>query len=125
MGRGPGVHKALDQIGAFAGTLLVAAIVAAASGRLSPALIALAVLGAASILLLILLRAYQRTSDHPTAPAAALSASTVATAREPMPSRFWWFATAAGLCTAGLVTYGLIGFHLTSARAGPARLYRC
>jgi hypothetical protein len=30
-----------------------------------------------------------------------------------------WFATAASLCTAGLVTYGLIGFHL-----GPARIVR-
>ncbi|MDT4991663.1 MAG: hypothetical protein QOH97_1555 [Actinoplanes sp.] len=115
MGRGLGVHKALDQIGAFAGPLLVAAIVAVDSGRLGPALIALAVPGAASILLLIFLRAH-RLSDHPTTPPTAASAApAVATAREPMPPRFWWFATAAGLCTAGLVTYGLIGFHLASA----------
>jgi len=105
MGRGMGVHKALDQVGAFAGPLLVAAIVAAGAGRLGPALAALAVPGAASVLLLIYLRAHRRTSDHPTARA-------VATAREPLPPRFWWFAAASGLCTAGLVTYGLIGFHL-------------
>jgi len=114
MGRGLGVHKALDQIGAFAGPLLVAAIIAAGSGRIGPALLALAVPGAASILLLIYLRAHKSPSDHPTTPAAAVAASVV-TAREPMPPRFWWFATAAGLCTAGLVTYGLIGFHLASA----------
>ena len=115
MGRGLGVHKALDQIGAFAGPLLVAAIVAAGAGRLSPALIALAVPGAASILLLIYLRAHRRTNDHPTTPISASAVLTVAAAREPMPPRFWWFAAAAGLCTAGLVTYGLIGFHLASA----------
>ena len=37
MGRGLGVHKALDQVGAFAGPLLVAALVAAAAGRCGPA----------------------------------------------------------------------------------------
>ena len=117
MGRGLGVHKALDQIGAFAGPLLVAAIVAAGAGRLSPALIALAVPGAASILLLIYLRAHRRTSDHPTTPITTVSAApAVAAAREPMPPRFWWSAAAAGLCTAGLVTYGLIGFHLATAQ---------
>jgi MFS family permease len=115
MGRGLGVHKALDQIGAFAGPLLVAAVVAAGAGRLSPALIALAVPGAASILLLIYLRAHRRTSDQPATPISASAIPTEVAAREPMPPRFWWFAAAAGLCTAGLVTYGLIGFHLASA----------
>jgi hypothetical protein len=47
LGRGLGVQKALDQIGAFAGPLLLAAIVATGSGQLGPALIALAVPGTA------------------------------------------------------------------------------
>jgi MFS family permease len=106
MGRGLGVHKALDQIGAFAGPLLVAAIVATAAGRIWPAMAALAVPGAASIVILFVVRAKggstpePATTDHTVAPVVAL------------PSRFWWFAVAAGLCTAGLVTYGLIGYHL-------------
>src|SRR4051812_3374854 len=60
LGRGFGVHKALDQVGAFAGPLLVAAIVAA-TGALWPALAVLAVPGLASIGLLVWLR--RRTGD--------------------------------------------------------------
>lgn len=108
MGRGLGVHKALDQIGAFAGPLLIAAIIAAGAGRLWPALAILAVPGAASILILLTVRAKSRPTPTPTAVAADIPAA----ATTPLPARFWWFAAAAGLCTAGLVTYGLIGYHL-------------
>ena len=106
MGRGLGVHKALDQIGAFAGPLLVAAIVTAAAGRIGPALAVLAVPGAASILILIVVRARGRATPRPAAAAATAEPA------GSLPARFWWFAVAAGLCTAGLVTYGLIGYHL-------------
>src|SRR6185369_2992941 len=68
MGRGLGVHKALDQIGAFAGPLLVAAIIAAAGGRIWPALAVLAVPGGASILILLAVRARGGTEPRPTAP---------------------------------------------------------
>jgi MFS family permease len=117
MGRGLGVHKALDQIGAFAGPLLVAAVVAAGAGRLWPALAILAVPGAASILVLLLLRERSRTGGQPAAPHGDAAAATVDTA--PLPPPFWWFAAAAGLCTAGLVTYGLIGYHLAQAHIVP------
>jgi MFS family permease len=116
MGRGLGVHKALDQIGAFAGPLLVAALVAYGAGGLSLPLAVLAVPGAASILLLVLLRARSRSRRQPL-PADVLDGAPGASAmaRVRLPAPFWWFATAAGLCTAGLVTYGLIGFHLATA----------
>ncbi len=107
MGRGLGVHKTLDQIGAFAGPLLVAGLAAISGGRLGLPLAALAVPGAASIVLLIVLRARSLPGEPPPR-ASALSAG-------PLPARLWWFAVAAGLCTAGLVTYGLIGFHLATA----------
>jgi MFS family permease len=107
MGRGLGVHKTLDQIGAFAGPLLVAALAAIGGGRLGLPLAALAVPGVASILLLVVLRARNRTQD-PRPPVDGDSGGR-------MPATFWWFAAAAGLCTAGLVTYGLIGFHLATA----------
>ncbi|MGX6607946.1 MFS transporter [Micromonosporaceae bacterium Da 78-11] len=113
MGRGLGVHKALDQIGAFAGPLLVAAIIAAAAGRIWPALAVLAVPGVASILILLAVRARGGTEPRPTATRTpAASWATDADPAVPLPGRFWWFAVAAGLCTAGLVTYGLIGYHL-------------
>jgi MFS family permease len=121
MGRGLGVHKALDQIGAFAGPLLVAAVVAAGAGMLPPALAVLAVPGAASMVLLVVLRNRARQAPHTAHPSRTGTAEAVATPdraaadRDPLPARFWWFAAAAGLCTAGLVTFGLIGFHLVEA----------
>jgi MFS family permease len=134
MGRGLGVHKALDQIGAFAGPLLVAAIIAAGTGALSPALAALAVPGAVAMLLLAIVRARgQQDPDlvkssprNPTAAAPdgsqsrpAVTARGRAPARVPLPRRFHWFAATMALCTAGLVTFGLIGYHLVEARIVP------
>jgi MFS family permease len=125
MGRGLGVHKALDQIGAFAGPLLVAALVAAGAGALWPALSALAVPGAVAIVLLVLTRRRMpQPANHPT-PAAADSVP-VGTNHRPqptigdrlramrghLPTPFLRFAIGTALCTAGLVTFGLIGFHL-------------
>ena len=55
-GRGFGVHKALDQVGAFAGPLLVAAVIGA-SGAIWPSMAVLAVPGAAAMLLLAVIRA--------------------------------------------------------------------
>lgn len=113
MGRGLGVHKALDQVGAFVGPLLVAAIVTAAAGRVGPALAVLAVPGATSIVILLVVRARGGPAPDPGGtPVTGVSPE----AAGPLPVRFWWFAAAAGLCTAGLVTYGLIGYHLAHDR---------
>ncbi|MEV5768191.1 MFS transporter [Micromonospora sp. NPDC052213] len=117
LGRGLGVHKALDQVGAFAGPLLVAGVVALAAGALWPGLAALAVPGAVTMLLLVVVRA------RVAAPAAAEAPQGDAVPRPParpagrvsLPARFHWFAAAMALCTAGLVTFGLIGFHLVRA----------
>jgi Major Facilitator Superfamily len=113
LGRGFGVHKALDQIGAFAGPLLVAAV-AALTGALWPALAVLAVPGAATIALLVWLR--RRTGDPERTPVAetAPRPSVLGAARE-LPRAFWFFAASAGLATAGLVTFGVISFHLVRA----------
>lgn len=119
MGRGLGVHKALDQIGAFTGPLLVAAIVAAGAGVLWPGLAVLALPGAVSMLLLVILRAGAgQVPDAGTADA-DLPPPSPAVGRVRLPGRFWWFAVAASLCTAGLVTFGLIGFHLADAHIVP------
>jgi MFS-type transporter involved in bile tolerance (Atg22 family) len=112
LGRGFGVHKALDQVGAVAGPLLVAAI-ATATGRLWPAMALLVVPGIVAIAVLVRLR--DRVGDPlgdgvrstPTAPRTAL----LRTGRD-LPRRFWLFAAASGLTTAGLVTFGVISYHL-------------
>ena len=77
-GRGFGVHKALDQVGALAGPLLVAAVIAAAAGAIWPALAVLAVPGAAAMVLLAVLRSrvpdpsvYDETTDSRGAAAAS------------------------------------------------------
>jgi MFS family permease len=111
MGRGLGVHKALDQIGAFAGPLLVAAVVATAAGVLWPGLAVLAVPAVVAMVLLARIRAHARPVPAGRDPAA----SGVASNGGPLPGRFHWFAAAMALCTAGLVTFGLIGFHLVRA----------
>ncbi|SCL27109.1 Major Facilitator Superfamily protein [Micromonospora pallida] len=132
-GRGFAVHKALDQLGAFAGPLLVAAVIAA-TGLVWPALAGLAIPGAAAIGLLLWIRrrvpdpAVFDTGTPPAAPALAGSdtgtppaAPAPATTAPPtprsgwfgadLPRRFFLFAAAAGAATAGLVTFGIISFH--------------
>jgi len=111
LGRGFGVHKALDQVGAFAGPLLVAGIVAA-TGVIWPAMAALALPGAAAIavLLWVRLRVGDPLGDEVRASAPTRD-SLLRTGRD-LPREFWLFAAAAGLTTAGLVTFGVISYHL-------------
>ncbi|MCW2810858.1 MAG: major facilitator superfamily 1 [Friedmanniella sp.] len=119
LGRGFAVHKALDQVGAVAGPLLVAAI-AALSGALWPAFAALAVPAAVSILLLVWIRRHLGDGSEepdlgaPRAPRPAPGARPPR-ARPALPRRFWWFAASSGAATAGLVTFGVISYHLTKA----------
>jgi MFS family permease len=112
LGRGFGVHKALDQIGAFSGPLLVAAV-AALTAALWPAMAVLAVPGAAAVAVLVWLR--RRIGD----PLGDQVRTSVAHPRESLlqtgralPRNFWLFAISAGLTTAGLVTFGVISYHL-------------
>jgi MFS family permease len=127
MGRGLGVHKALDQIGAFTGPLLVAAVVAANAGALWPGLAALAVPGAVTMALLVVTR---RRTPRPTDPPSptrtdpgadhAQQTAPSRTAAPRLPAPFLRFAIGTALCTAGLVTFGLISFHLVQRHLVPA-----
>jgi len=113
MGRGLGVHKALDQIGAFAGPLLVAGLIAL-SGAIWPGLLALAVPGVVAMVLLAVTRRRLPEPDAIPAPAAVPSPG-----RQPLPPSFLRFAVGTTLCTAGLVTFGLISFHLVDRHLVP------
>jgi MFS family permease len=118
-GRGFGVHKALDQVGAFAGPLLVAGVVAI--GSLWTGMAVLAVPGAIAMLLLVTLR--RRVPD----PAAYDETAAASPTDEAAERRGWWaeavgaglsgdffrYAIAASLTTGALVTFGIIGYHLT------------
>jgi len=118
-GRGFGVHKALDQVGAFAGPLVVAGVVAV--GSLWWGMAVLAVPGAVAMVLLLTLR--RRVPD----PAVYDAEPTAAPAAGSAERRGWWaeavgaglsgdffrYAIAASLTTGALVTFGIIGYHLT------------
>ncbi len=101
-GRGFGVHKALDQVGAFAGPLLVAALVAL-TARTWVALLALAVPGAVAMAALAWLR--RRVPDPGGVPAAAVPPGR-------LPLDFHLFAAACAAITLGLMTFGVISYHL-------------
>ena len=118
-GRGFGVHKALDQVGAFAGPLLVAAVVAGAT--LWAGMAVLAIPGAITMVLLLTLR--RRVPD----PSVYDPSSSPSPDAAQAPTRGWWadavgaglpgdffrYAVAASLTTGALVTFGIIGYHLT------------
>src|SRR4029453_5957503 len=104
LGRGFAVHKALDQAGAVAGPLLVAAV-AAVAGTLWPAMAVLIVPGAAALLVLAWLR---RKMPDPAVSvnAGAAPVSTIGRAAprprrrwrsaHSLPTVFWLFAAACG-----------------------------
>jgi MFS family permease len=128
-GRGFAVHKALDQVGAFAGPLLVAAVVALA-GVQWPAFAVLAVPGAACMLLLLTLRRHTLAAETE-AETGTEAAATGPQEAEPPGSRpvaattivrpralwgpFYAFAASCALGTLGLMTFGVIAYHLVDA----------
>lgn len=125
LGRGFAVHKALDQVGAVAGPLVVAGI-AALTGALWPALAVLVVPGTLAVELLVWIRnrmgdpsdsAGQPAATPAAGPSVRVSATPAAPGR--LPGQFWLFAASAGAATAGLVTFGVISFHLAREQVVP------
>lgn len=120
-GRGFAVHKALDQVGSFAGPLVVAGVIALA-GVQWPALAVLAIPGAVCLLLLLTLKRHSAdaASEHGAAqPVDGVdnAAAPVSTIVEPraLPVHFYAFAASCALGTLGLMTFGVISFHLVDA----------
>lgn len=107
-GRGFAVHKALDQVGAFGGPLLVAGL-AALTGHLWAGFAALAVPGIATVVLLALLRRGTNldqptpVEDEPDEPTG------------PLPGSFWAFSVSCACSTLGLMTFGVMSVHLVRA----------
>jgi len=134
-GKGFGVHKLLDQIGAFSGPLIVSAV-AALTGVLWPAFLVLIIPGAIAMLILVLLRrrvpdtsiyapAAERPAERGAAPVRAPArgpARLLAGLAEIEPTTrgtFILFGSFAALTTFGLVSFGLISFHLDHAGLAP------
>lgn len=113
-GRGFGVHKALDQAGAFAGPLLVAGLIAVTSAMWT-GLALLAVPGVVALALLLWIRVRvpdPRVYDPEASPRAT---GAVVSAHPGLPGRFYLFALSSAASTLGLMTFGLISFHLVDA----------
>ena len=117
-GRGFAVHKALDQVGAFAGPLLVAGVIALTTHTWA-GLAVLAVPGAVAMVLLFVIRArvpdmsVYDGSAEPVADAAPAGGAPTAAGR--LPRDFQLFALSCAASTLGLMTFGIIGFHLSDA----------
>src|SRR4051794_24565528 len=121
-GRGFAVHQALDQVGAFAGPLLVAGV-AAATGELWPGFLVLAVPGAVSLLLLAQLRRRVPSVAAPEPEDAAVPAPRprrgLAALGTDLPPSFHLFSLAVALTTAGLMTFGVISFRFVESGLVP------
>lgn len=127
-GRGFGVHKAMDQTGAFAGPLLVAVVVATAGG-IWAGMAVLAVPGVIAMVILLVLRA--RVPDPSVFTGQTAAPATPRPDERPglawlrvavgwgLPREFFVYAVAASLTTGGLLTFGILGFHLTVAGMVP------
>jgi MFS family permease len=135
-GRGFAVHEALDQVGALAGPLLVAAVLAGPGGYRG-ALLSLAAPGVLVLALLLWLRAlvprpagYEFDEpaeldqpdefDQPVEPgrAAASSVRPATAADDPaaarLPAQFWAYAAFTALTTSGFATFGVLAYHLAT-----------
>lgn len=124
-GRGFAVHKALDQVGAFAGPLLLAGV-AAVTGVMWPGLALLAVPGSLSMLLLAQLRRRVPSVAEPGPEDAAPPPSPSASGRlwdgvlgADLPREFHLFSLAVACSTAGLMTFGVISFRFVDAGLVP------
>ena len=124
-GKGFAVHKALDQVGAFTGPLLLAGI-AGLTGLLWPGFAVLAIPGALAMLLLAQLRrrapiATRADPDADDAPAldrpprsAWAEVRAVAVGAD-LPGTFHLFSLSAALTTAGLMTFGVMSYRFVEA----------
>ncbi len=127
-GRGFGVHKVLDQIGAFGGPLLVAAVIAA-TGMLWPAFAILLIPALLAMALLLWMRrrvpdpsVFEPESPPARSAPAVASVSSRSSVRESiarLPITFLLFSTSTSLTALGLIGFGVMSFHLTQANLVP------
>lgn len=121
-GRGFAIHEMLDQIGAVAGPLLVAAILAATAGSYAPALGVLIVPGAAAIVLLLVLRhrvpdprVFEPGEHTASAPSVTKAAPLEAAHIARLPRMFWAYSVFGGLVCAGIATFAVMSYHMVVA----------
>lgn len=115
-GRGFAVHKALDQVGAFAGPLVVAGV-AAVTGQIALGFLVLAVPGVVSLVLLARLRRHAPVDEPPPEPEEVAPVETGP--RPPLPRAFRLFAVSCAASTLGLMTFGVISYAFVESGLVP------
>jgi MFS family permease len=115
VGRGKGfaVHEAMDQVGALAGPLAVAGMLALTDDDYGPSLAVLALPGVAALALLLWLRARVPRPEVYEPGAVAKERPTIAGSAR-LPRAFWTYATFTGATMLGFTTFGLVSFHLVT-----------
>ncbi|MGI6590489.1 MAG: MFS transporter [Eggerthellaceae bacterium] len=124
VGRGKGfaLHEVMDQIGAVAGPLIVAALLSATANDYRIALGALVIPGLAAICVLLFLRhkvpnpaVYEKEAGNASAAQATEKKTNPGKhARRPLPRLFWLYTLACALMLTGVATFGVISYHLVS-----------
>ncbi len=122
MGRGYafGLHEALDQTGAMAGPLLIAAALALDLGYRT-AFAILAVPGLLALAVLLRLRA-AAPNPHAYDPAAQLPEAKRLSLDTRLPRRFWQYAAFSAATMLGFSTWAVLAYHLTTRHLLPASL---
>jgi len=125
-GKAFGVHQAMDQLGAMAGPLLLASVLAASGGSYRLAFAVLAAPGVVVLALLVWLRprvpdpgSYERdpavepvdraTEDHVESDETTSSGRTGG--RPPLPRLLWQYVAAVGVLSAGVAPFPLLALH--------------
>jgi MFS family permease len=113
MGRGYafGLHEALDQVGAMAGPLVLAAVLAL-GGTWHTGFALLALPGAAALLMLARLRRRVPAPSH-WEPAATVAESKRLRVESGLPAAFWRYAAFSAATMAGFSTWAVLAYHLT------------
>jgi MFS family permease len=111
-GKGFGLHEVLDQIGAVAAPLLLAAVIAW-RGDYRLAFVVLLIPGVLTILMLLVARArFPQPED--------LAGTTPVLATRGFSRAFWFYLAAVGLIAAGFADFSLIAFHLQRTAVLPS-----
>jgi MFS family permease len=122
-GKAFGVHQAMDQLGAMAGPLLLASVLAASGGSYRLAFAVLAVPGVVVLALLVWLRArvpdpgsYERDAAVEVVERSTDNVeSDLRTAgrrgRPPLPRLLWQYVAAVGVLSAGVAPFPLLALH--------------
>ncbi len=102
-GRAFGLHEALDQVGAVAGPVIVAAVLHWHGSFRAAFVILLIPAGLAMTVLLVARALYPRPRDlEPTAPVLRSAG---------LPGPYWLYLAAAGLMAAGYLDFAIIAYH--------------